>query len=285
MELSNPVVRLEKVSFRYPKSKSDALSQVSLEIPQGSFFALLGPNGAGKTTLLRLLCGRMRHFDGSIKIDKELCNDAGFLDSKKYGVLLENPGVYSKLTIEEYLQFFSGFYGLGEGAWLEGGSVYNRCMSFAERLNLPSLDVRMDALSLGNRQKVQIVRALLHNPKLLILDEPVANLDPNSRETVWKLLDEWRQETHGTALVCSHVLAEMEKWATDYAVIDRGQVLKAGANPRVVDSSVANHFELDFANPVAREQVEKALKDAGMTPSQITIKSESLADIYHSVIQ
>lgn len=285
MELSNPVVRLEKVTFRYPKSKSDALSQVSLEIPQGSFFALLGPNGAGKTTLLRLLCGRMRRFKGSIKIDNELRNDAGFLDSKKYGVLLENPGVYSKLTIEEYLQFFSGFYGLGEGAWLEGGSVYNRCMSFAERLNLPSLDVRMDALSLGNRQKVQIVRALLHNPKLLILDEPVANLDPNSRETVWKLLDEWRQESHGTALVCSHVLAEMEKWATDYAVIDRGQVLKAGANPRVVDSSVANHFELDFANPVAREQVEKALKDAGMTPAQITIKSESLADIYHSVIQ
>ncbi|MBR6449981.1 MAG: ABC transporter ATP-binding protein [Fibrobacter sp.] len=285
MELLNAVVRLEKVSFRYPKSKSDALSQVSLEIPQGSFFALLGPNGAGKTTLLRLLCGRMRRFKGSIKIDNELRNDAGFLDSKKYGVLLENPGVYSKLTIEEYLQFFSGFYGLGEGAWLEGGSVYNRCMSFAERLNLPSLDVRMDALSLGNRQKVQIVRALLHNPKLLILDEPVANLDPNSRETVWKLLDEWRQETHGTALVCSHVLAEMEKWATDYAVIDRGQVLKAGANPRVVDSAVANHFELDFANPVAREQVEKALKDAGMTPSQITIKGQSLADIYYSVIQ
>ena len=188
MELSNPLVRLEKVSFRYPKSKSDALSQVSLEIPQGSFFALLGPNGAGKTTLLRLLCGRMRRFEGSIKIDKELRNDAGFLDSKKYGVLLENPGVYSKLTIEEYLQFFSGFYGLGEGAWLEGGSVYNRCMSFAERLKLPSLETRMDALSLGNRQKVQIVRAMLHNPKLLILDEPVANLDPNSREMVWKLL-------------------------------------------------------------------------------------------------
>ena len=285
MELSNPLVRLEKVSFRYPKSKSDALSQVSLEIPQGSFFALLGPNGAGKTTLLRLLCGRMRRFEGSIKIDKELRNDAGFLDSKKYGVLLENPGVYSKLTIEEYLQFFSGFFGLGEGAWLEGGSVYNRCMSFAERLKLPSLETRMDALSLGNRQKVQIVRAMLHNPKLLILDEPVANLDPNSRETVWKLLDEWRQETHGTALVCSHVLAEMEKWATDYAVIDRGQVLKAGANPRVVDSSVANHFELDFANLVSREQVEKALKDAGLVASQINAKGETLADIYRTVIR
>lgn len=285
MKLSNPLVQLEKVSFCYPKSKSDALFQVSLEIPQGSFFALLGPNGAGKTTLLRLLCGRMRHFEGSIKIDKELRNDAGFLDSKKYGVLLENPGIYPKLTIEEYLHFFTGFYGLGEGAWLEGGSVYNRCMSFAERLDLPPLDTRMDALSLGNRQKVQIVRALLHNPKLLILDEPVANLDPKSRETVWKLLDEWRKENHGTAIVCSHVLAEMDEWATDYAIIDRGQVLESEKNPGLGNASVATHFELTFESAVAREQLECALKNAGIVPSQINAKGKSLADIYRSIIQ
>lgn len=285
MKLSNPLVQLEKVSFRYPKSKSDALFQVSLEIPQGSFFALLGPNGAGKTTLLRLLCGRMRRFEGSIKIDKELRNDAGFLDSKKYGVLLENPGIYPKLTIEEYLHFFTGFYGLGEGAWLEGGSVYNRCMSFAERLDLPPLDMRMDALSLGNRQKVQIVRALLHNPKLLILDEPVANLDPKSRETVWKLLDEWRKENHGTAIVCSHVLAEMDEWATDYAIIDRGQVLESEKNPGLGNASVATHFELTFESAVAREQLECALKNAGIIPSQINAKGKSLADIYRSIVQ
>jgi len=285
MKLSNPLVQLEKVSFCYPKSKSDALFQVSLEIPQGSFFALLGPNGAGKTTLLRLLCGRMRHFEGSIKIDKELRNDAGFLDSKKYGVLLENPGIYPKLTIEEYLHFFTGFYGLGEGAWLEGGSVYNRCMSFAERLDLPPLDTRMDALSLGNRQKVQIVRALLHNPTLLILDEPVANLDPKSRETVWKLLDEWRKENHGTAIVCSHVLAEMDEWATDYAIIDRGQVLESEKNPGLGNASVATHFELTFESAVAREQLECALKNAGIVPSQINAKGKSLADIYRSIVQ
>lgn len=285
MKLSNPLVQLEKVSFRYPKSKSDALFQVSLEIPQGSFFALLGPNGAGKTTLLRLLCGRMRHFEGSIKIDKELRNDAGFLDSKKYGVLLENPGIYPKLTIEEYLHFFTGFYGLGEGAWLEGGSVYNRCMSFAERLDMPPLDTRMDALSLGNRQKVQIVRALLHNPTLLILDEPVANLDPKSRETVWKLLDEWRKENHGTAIVCSHVLAEMDQWATDYAIIDRGQVLESEKNPGLGNASVAMHFELTFESAVAREQLECALKNAGIVPSQINAKGKSLADIYRSIVQ
>lgn len=280
------MIELDSVTFRYPKSTSEALSNLSLRIPQGSLFALIGPNGAGKTTMLRLLCGRMRRFEGSIQIDESIKNSKGFLDSRKYGVLLENPGVYSKLTIEEYLKFFTHFYDLGEGAWLEGGSVYKRCMKFSERLKLPPLDTRMDALSLGNRQKVQIVRAMLHNPKLLILDEPVANLDPISRESVWKLLDEWRRETCGTAIVCSHVLAEMDKWATDYAIIARGQVLKSGKNPGVGEPvTSASHFELLFANPVAREQIENALKNAGLAPSQITAKGQSLAEIYRTVIR
>jgi ABC-2 type transport system ATP-binding protein len=280
------VIELDSVTFRYPKSTSEALSNLSLRIPQGSLFALIGPNGAGKTTMLRLLCGRMRRFEGSIQIDESIKNSKGFLDSRKYGVLLENPGVYSKLTIEEYLKFFTHFYDLGEGAWLEGGSVYKRCMKFSERLKLPPLDTRMDALSLGNRQKVQIVRAMLHNPILLILDEPVANLDPISRESVWKLLDEWRRETCGTAIVCSHVLAEMDKWATDYAIIACGQVLKSGKNPGVGEPvTSASHFELLFANPVAREQIENALKNAGLAPSQITAKGQSLAEIYRTVIR
>ena len=280
------MIELDSVTFRYPKSTSEALSNLSLRIPQGSLFALIGPNGAGKTTMLRLLCGRMRRFEGSIQIDESIKNSKGFLDSRKYGVLLENPGVYSKLTIEEYLKFFTHFYDLGEGAWLEGGSVYKRCMKFSERLKLPPLDTRMDALSLGNRQKVQIVRAMLHNPVLLILDEPVANLDPISRESVWKLLDEWRRETCGTAIVCSHVLAEMDKWATDYAIIARGQVLKSGKNPGVGEPvTSASHFELLFANPVAREQIENALKNAGLAPSQITAKGQSLAEIYRTVIR
>ena len=281
------MIELVSVTFRYPKSTTDALSNLSLCISQGSFFALIGPNGAGKTTLLRLLCGRLGAFKGLLKIEESLRNSTGFLDSKKYGVLLENPGIYPKLTIKEYLQYFTSFYGFGDDAWRENGIAFDRCRNLAERLNLPSLDVRMETLSLGNRQKVQILRALLPNPKLLILDEPVANLDPISRDTVWHLLDEWRQKACGTAIVCSHVLAEMDEWATDYAIIDRGEVLKAGENPSVVNSPVssAKCFEVGFENPTAREQIESALKNAGLVPSQITVKGESLADIYRSIVQ
>ena len=280
------MIELDSVTFRYPKSTTDVLSNLSLCIPQGSFFALIGPNGAGKTTLLRLLCGRLGAFKGLLKIEESLRNSTGFLDSKKYGVLLENPGIYPKLTIKEYLQYFTGFYGFGDDAWRENGIAFDRCRNLAERLNLPSLDVRMETLSLGNRQKVQILRALLPNPKLLILDEPVANLDPISRDTVWHLLDEWRQKACGTAIVCSHVLAEMDEWATDYAIIDCGQVLKAGKNPGAGAATIASatHFEVNFATPVARDQIEKALSDAGIAPSQITAKGKNLSEIYRATV-
>ena len=275
------MIELSSVTFRYPKSTADALSDVSLCIPQGSFFALIGPNGAGKTTLLRLLCGRLGAFKGSIKIEESLRNAAGFLNAEKYGVLLENPGVYPKLSIKEYLQYFTGFYGFGEDSWCENGAMLNHCKSLADRLNLPPLDKRLEALSLGNRQKVQIVRALLHNPTLLILDEPVANLDPISRETVWHLLDEWRCETHGTAIVCSHVLAEMDEWATDYAIIDCGRVLKSG---RVADvGSDTTSFKINVAG-VTLEQIRAALAAAGIF-ADVNQEHTSLSKLYRSIIQ
>ena len=145
----------------------------------------------------------------------------------------------------------------------------------------------MDALSLGNRQKVQIVRAMIHNPKLLILDEPVANLDPISRETVWTLINEWRSENQGTAIVCSHVLAEMDKCATDYAIINHGQVLKSG---RVADlASDSSLFRVSVHNSAGAtlDQIQKILKtalDAANIDASVTTVGMPLAQLYKKVI-
>ena len=244
--MENPLVKVENVSFRYPKPGVDALSGVSLEIPRGSFFALLGPNGAGKTTLLRLLCGRFAKFSGTIELAGDVRvskthsgakgaagsdSRGSFLDPLACGILLENPGVYPKLSINEYVDYFVGFYAARIPEWNEQ-AARERIARLAKSLELPPLDTRMGKLSLGNRQKVQLLRAMAPAPRLLILDEPVANLDPMSRETVWKLNADWRRQEGGTAIVCSHILAEMEEEATDFAIIDRGHVLKSG---RVAD--------------------------------------------------
>ena len=291
--MENPLVKVENVSFRYPKSGVDALSGVSLEIPRGSFFALLGPNGAGKTTLLRLLCGRFAKFSGSIELagDVRVSNTlsgakgvvgsgsrGSFLDPLACGILLENPGVYPKLSINEYVDYFVGLY----AASIPGCNAHearDRIARLAKSLELPPLDTRMGKLSLGNRQKVQLLRAMAPAPRLLILDEPVANLDPMSRETVWKLIADWRRQEGGTAIVCSHILAEMEEEATDVAIIDRGQVLKSG---RVADIA-AQETSFKIESSASLEQIRAALAAAGINADVMCEKAD-LAKLYRDVV-
>lgn len=280
------MIRLENVSFRYPKASSDTLFNVTLTVPGSSFFALLGPNGAGKTTLLRLLCGRLGNFKGNLEIADDCRNVRGFLKSTSYGVLLENPGFYPKLSIEEYLSYFAGFYGLGENACMPGGSARERFLMLAERLQLPEPGVRMGMLSLGNRQKVQLVRAMIHEPKILILDEPVANLDPVSRESVWELIDEWRKVKGCTAIVCSHILAEMDRWATNFAIIDRGRVLQSGVNlcPDGAESDFSKKFEVKLKMPLSCGALKKILHSAGLDPIDVAAKGTTLAEVYRMAI-
>ena len=276
--LQRPLIALDSVTFRYPKSDADALSCVSLEIPQGSFFALLGPNGAGKTTLLRLLCGRFSKFSGSLDVSTDVRGANGFLDPLACGILLENPGIYPKLSISEYIDYFVGFYAARIDSWNESVSR-ERIAELARKLELPSLETRMSALSLGNRQKVQLLRAMAPAPRLLILDEPVANLDPMSRETVWSLIADWRKEEGGTAIVCSHILAEMEEEATDYAIIDRGQLLKSG---RVADIA-AQETSFKIESSASLEQIRAALAAAGINADVMCEKAD-LAKLYRDVV-
>ncbi len=278
--MENPLVKVENVSFRYPKSEADALSGVSLEIPRGSFFALLGPNGAGKTTLLRLLCGRFAKFTGKIEIADDVRSQCGFLDTAACGILLENPGIYPKLSIAEYVDYFVGFYAARNPGWDSRASAA-RVRALAQKLELPPLETRMGKLSLGNRQKVQLLRAMAPGPRLLILDEPVANLDPISRETVWKLIADWRKEEGGTAIVCSHILAEMEAEATDYAVIDWGHLLKSGRVADISDESTT--FKVEASAGVTQEQVREALAAAGIK-ANVASETANLAKLYREVV-
>lgn len=278
--METPLICLDNVSFSYPKSGTETLSSVSLKIPQGSFFALLGPNGAGKTTLLRLLCGRFAKYSGNIQIAESLRGANGFLDMTACGVLLENPGVYQKLSVAEYVDYFVGFYAARIPSWNES-AARERIATLAQKLELPALTTRMSALSLGNRQKVQLLRALAPNPKLLILDEPVANLDPMAREAVWSLLADWRKQDGGTAIVCSHILAEMEEEATDYAIINGGHLLRSG---RVTDLATgASTFKVDSAAGVTLEQVRAALENAGIN-ADVTLAQASLSKLYRETV-
>ena len=271
-------IKVQNVSFTYPKADNPALVSVNLEIPEGSFFALLGPNGAGKTTLLRLLCGRFAKFAGKLEVSEKLRGSNGFLNPLACGILLENPGIYPKLSIAEYVDYFVGFYAAQNPEWNES-AARERITTLVQKLELPNLDTRMGKLSLGNRQKVQLLRAMAPAPKLLILDEPVANLDPMAREAVWSLLADWRKNEGGTAIVCSHILAEMEDEATDFAIIDRGQVLKNGRVADLAGDSAT--FRVDSVASI--EQIRTALATAGIDANVVNEKA-NLAKLYRDVV-
>ena len=284
MESLNPLVKVENVLFRYPKSGVDALSGVSLEIPRGSFFALLGPNGAGKTTLLRLLCGRFAKFSGTIVLADDVRGSNAFLDPIACGILLENPGIYPKLSINEYVDYFMGFYAARIPTW-NTTEARERIARLAKSLELPTLDTRMGKLSLGNRQKVQLLRAMAPAPKLLILDEPVANLDPMSREAVWKLIADWRKQEGGTAIVCSHILAEMEEEATDFAIIDRGHVLRSGRVADLASETATFKIEIRGNEPESPtpEKICAALAAAGIDAS-VNRAGTGLSSLYKKTV-
>lgn len=274
------LVSIKELSFKYPKSNDFALKNISMEIAEGAFFALLGPNGAGKTTLLRLLCGRLPGYAGVLDVAPAYRDKRGFLNSNVFGVLLENPGVYPRLSVGEYLCYFAGFYGVARDEALSRGE------DILGILGGPSLDMKLSQLSLGNKQKLQFARALVHRPKVLILDEPVANLDPESREQVWNYIGMWRSEVGGTAIVCSHILAEMEAEATDYAIIDKGVVLRSGCLPHgdSQDATEAIWFEVELSQPENLEKLRKTLSMAGIPVSRLNARSTSLADIYRETV-
>jgi ABC-type multidrug transport system ATPase subunit len=182
-----------------------------------------------------------------------------------------------------------GFYAARIPTW-NTTEARERIARIAKSLELPPLDTRMGKLSLGNRQKVQLLRAMAPAPKLLILDEPVANLDPMSREAVWKLIADWRKQEGGTAIVCSHILAEMEEEATDFAIIDCGHVLKSGRVADLASETATFKIEVRGNIPAGNspeiltpEKIGAALAAAGIDAS-VNRAGTGLATLYKKTV-
>ena len=263
------MISFAELSYTYAGKASPALHNIDLEIPQGSLFALLGPNGAGKTTLLRILCGRLNGYRGSLQLPAEWTTTQGALDPRKYGVLIENPGVYGRLSVLEYLQFFASFYAIVDAK--------SRIHELAARFALENLAQRMNTLSLGMRQKVQVMRAFLQRAPLILLDEPSSNLDPLAREEVWNLVRETNQQEGTTFIVCSHLLAEMESNATHLGLINQGSLITSGSLDVIrARHSGSTEVSIYFAQTVESTQSIEAFLGA-LLPAQANLRVEALS--------
>ena len=203
--------------------KVKALSGVDISIKKGEFFGLLGPNGAGKTTTINILTGLVFRGSGSTKVfGKDTITDFRFTRSK-IGIAAQEFSVDWFFTIEKLLFFQAGYYGI------KPKDAKPMVDSLLERLGLSSKrNSRLRQLSGGMKRRFQIAKALVHDPEILILDEPTAGVDVELRRDLWKYL----QDLHSlgkTILLTTHYIEEAELLCENVAIIDNGKILKKGS--------------------------------------------------------
>jgi ABC-2 type transport system ATP-binding protein len=209
-----------------------AVDRLSFEVRQGEIFALLGPNGAGKTTLVRMLMGLLRPDAGTIRYQV-----GGKLSPRPrpplLGYLPEERGLYQELTVLRVLNFFGELRGMGRAR------AAGAAREWLERLGLQDrAHDRVDSLSKGNQQKVQLAAALLHRPRLALLDEPFSGLDPVNQELFLHLIRELRDEGL-TVLLSAHQMSLVERLADSALLMNRGRALLQGTIEEIRQQSSA----------------------------------------------
>ena len=199
-----------------------AVNHLTLHIPEGDLFGFVGPNGAGKTTTIRIVCGLLKASGGTVRIG----GTESAVGSKKMkrliGYVPDFFGVYDNLKVREYMDMYGSMYGMSSR------DIAKLSDDLLELVNLSDKkEVYVDTLSRGMKQRLCVARALLHNPKLLILDEPSSGLDPRARVEMKELLKNLHSMGK-TIVISSHILSELSEMCNSIGIMNRGQLVTAG---------------------------------------------------------
>jgi ABC-2 type transport system ATP-binding protein len=228
-------ITLDQVHKRF--GSHVAVRDLSLTLPAGRIFGLLGPNGAGKTTTIRMMMNIYRPDSGEIRFDGRPLGDEA---RRKLGYLPEERGLYKRLRVAEHLEY------LGRLKGLTADVARSRTAGFLKRLELDTrAGSRVEDLSKGMQQKVQFAAALLHEPSVVILDEPFSGLDPVNVQ----LLIDWMMELKGqgvTIVFSTHQMETVERLCESIALIYRGELLLQGTVAEVKARHAENLFRLQF---------------------------------------
>ena len=223
------------------------LKDINLEVYPGQIIGYIGPNGAGKSTTVKILCGLLTDYEGEVSI-KGLDLKKDTLEVKKIiGYVPELAELYDVLTPFEYLSFTGSLYGLNEDICNE------RVQRIMSAFGLePNINQRMDSFSKGMRQKVLIASGLLHNPDIIILDEPLSGLDANSVIIIKDLISKLAKEGK-TIFYCSHMMDVVEKVSDRIVLIDEGRVVADGTFEELKQQQGNKSLEQIFATLTSKE--------------------------------
>jgi len=220
--MSDAIVRIQSITKLYKGSVQPAIADLRLEIPAGSVFGLLGPNGAGKSTLIMMLCGLMMPDEGSIRVLGMDAMKEGGAIRKRIGVAPQELALFPTLTAYENLFYFGKMYGLKTDIIKKQIAVYLEVFGLSDKARK-----RVHTFSGGMKRQLNLIAALLHDPTLLILDEPTAGVDVQSRNILLDFLMTLKAK-NTTIIYSSHFLEEAEKICTQMAILDEGKLITQG---------------------------------------------------------
>lgn len=213
------MIKVQNLTKRY--GSTTAIKDLNFEIQKGEIVGLLGPNGAGKTTTLKILTCFLPPNEGQVSIDNLNIETDSLEIRKKIGYLPELNPLYQEMTVKEYLSFVASLFSI------EKADINNKVFKAVETCALKDkLNQEISTLSKGYKQRVGLAQALVHDPELLILDEPTEGLDPNQRIEIRELIKKIGQEK--TIVLSSHILSEVEATCNRVFIINKGQIVASG---------------------------------------------------------
>lgn len=229
----NNIIEITNLNKSFKDVK--AVQNLSFKVKEGELFAFLGLNGAGKSTTISILCGGLKKDSGTVIIDGHDLDKSVEGVKKELGVVFQNSVLDKPLSVKDNLENRAALYGI------TGEDFKNRLDELDKLLDLSELLKRpVGKLSGGQRRRVDIARALLHKPKILILDEPTTGLDPQTRHTLWEVIENLRKETGMTVFLTTHYMEEAAD--ADYIVIlDNGKIAAEGT-----PLELKNNFSVDY---------------------------------------
>ena len=282
------MIRVQDLVKRYKKAETNAVDGISFEVAPGQFFALLGPNGAGKTTTISILTTTLAPTAGHATIDgSDIVAEASAV-RRKVGIIFQRPSLDQNLTAEENVRFHAVLYGLYPYAPTFGlmDRGYRAQVEELARLLGIARDIHkpVRTFSGGMRRKLEIMRGLMHDPKVLFLDEPTAGLDVPSRRTLWQHLTEVRRTSGTTIFLTTHYLEEAEQ-ADRICIIDQGRVVSLGTPDDIKRDLVEEYLLVDSHDRSGlRDELARLGHPAGGGPPfKVDLNGKTVHQILRSI--
>jgi ABC-2 type transport system ATP-binding protein len=259
------IIKIQNVSKRYHKLY--ALNDVTLDIPRGAIYGFIGPNGAGKSTLLRILAALISPSSGEVWFENaEVSLHPSFIQ-RKIGYMPDFFGVYPDLTTVEYLDFYAGIHKIPRQ------KRWRIIEDLLELVDLaPKREELVETLSRGMKQRLCLARALIHDPDILLLDEPASGLDPRGRVELRELVHSL-QSIGKTVIISSHILPELAEMCTNIAILQEGRLVASGDVEHIVQRFSTNRlFEIRI---LEAERIPSALELLKKQPTLSNITHEA----------